>query len=526
MNRILTSLIVVLATANLSAQQMADLPKLVVGITVDQLRGDYLQYLYNAFGEKGFKRLIENGILYENVNFDIENADKSSSMATVFTGAYPFHHGIISGTIFNPSTLRVESVFNDIAYMGNYTSQSVSPRKLRTSTITDELKSASGGLSRVYSIAPDMEQALIGAGHSADGAFWIENNSGKWATTTFYKDIPYFVEKFNRNEAVDNRINDLVWEPVLNASDYNFIPYSENEWSFKHVFSKIKKDQLKIFKTSALVNDEVNRFAKLFIENSSFGQKKNPDFLSITYNAGGYSEGNQLNYSVETQDTYLRLDKSLGELLDVIEKNVGLNNTFIFLTSTGNYVNNNQPAEKLNIPTGEFHPERCTALLNTYLMALFGQENWVLGYNNEQIYLNHRAIDNNKIDLKDIQTKAAEFIVQFSGVQDVVTSHQLLHGNWNEHNNRFRNGYNPSVSGDLILTVQPGWNIVFENELKKRTIVRRDAVPAPLILYNPKFKKESITRPVDAVYIAPTVSRVLRIRAPNACSAMPLPEIK
>ena len=159
-------------------------------------------------------------------------------------------------------------------------------------------------------------------------------------------------------------------------------------------------------------------------------------------------------------------------------------------------------------------------------MALFVQEKWVIVYNNEQIYLHHREIDNNKIDLKDIQTKAAEFIVQFSGVQDVVTSHQLLHGNWNEHNNRFRNGYNPSVSGDLILTVQPGWNIVFENELKKRTIVRRDAVPAPLILYNPKFKKESITRPVDAVYIAPTVSRVLRIRAPNACSAMPLPEIK
>ena len=181
MNKLITTLIVVLTAANMNAQQITELPKLVVGISVDQLRSDYLEFLYNAFGEKGFKRLIQNGYLYDDVDFAMEYTDRASTMATVYTGAYPFHHGVISASIFNGNNLRIESIFNDIGFMGNYTTQSVSPKSIKTSTITDELKSASKGLSRVYGIAPEMDQALIGAGHAGNGAFWIENLSGRWA---------------------------------------------------------------------------------------------------------------------------------------------------------------------------------------------------------------------------------------------------------------------------------------------------------------------------------------------------------
>ena len=526
MNRLLTSLIVVLAATNLSAQQISELPKLVVGITVDQLRGDYLNYLYNAFGEKGFKRLIQNGLLYENVAFDFDHPDRASAMATLFTGAYPTYNGIIANTLFNPVNLRTESIMHDLKYMGNYTSLSVSPNRILTSTLTDELKVASEGLSRIYAIAPDMEQALIGAGHAADGAFWIDNINGKWATSTFYKDVPFFVDRYNRVDALDKRIEDAVWEPMLPVSAYKFIPYLSNDWSFKHSFARIRKDQYKQFKTSALVNDEVNRFVELFLKNGGLAKNNNPDFLSITYQAGTYLNGSEQQYSLETQDTYLRLDKTLGNLLDMIDKSVGLNNTFIFLTSTGNFDTEIKPADRYRIPTGEFHPERCTALLNTYLMALFGQENWVNGYHNQQIYLNHRLIEDKKIDLKEIQTKAAEFVIQFSGVQDVVTAHQLLHGNWNEKINRYRNGFHRKLSGDLILAIQPGWEIVLDSNLQDTRTIRKDGIPAPLILYGPQIKHEKVTRVIDATELAPTVSKVLRIRSPNACDALPLPEIR
>ncbi|MGL4291997.1 MAG: alkaline phosphatase family protein [Bacteroidales bacterium] len=526
MNRFLTSLIVVLAATNLNARQVSELPKLVVGITVDQLRGDYLNYLYNAFGEKGFKRLIQNGLLYENVEFDFDRPDRASAMATLFTGAYPNYNGIIASTLFNPSTLRSESIMQDLKYMGNYTSLTVSPKRLLTSTITDELKSASGGLSRIYAIAPDMEQALIGGGHAADGAFWLDNINGKWATTTFYQDIPYFVDRYNRTDAPDKRIEDAVWEPMLPVSAYKFIPYLSSDWSFRHSFARVRKDRFKQFKTSALVNEEVNRFVELFLNNGGLARNNNPDFLSITYHAGTYMGGSEQQYSLETQDTYLRLDNTLGNLLDMIDKTVGLQNTFIFLTSTGNFDTQVKPAERYHIPTGEFHPERCTALLNTYLMALFGSENWVTGYQDQQIYLNRRAIENNKVDLHEIQTKAAEFVIQFAGVQDVVTSHQLLHGNWNEKINRYRNGFHRKLSGDLILAVQPGWDIILDSNLQQKQTVRKDGIPAPLILFGPQIPQERVKRVIDATELAPTVSKVLRIRSPNACDALPLPEIR
>ena len=139
--------------------------------------------------------------------------------------------------------------------------------------------------------------------------------------------------------------------------------------------------------------------------------------------------------------------------------------------------------------------------------------------NNQQIYLNNSLIDDKKLDLKEFQSKAAEFVIQFSGVQDVVTSSQLLHGNWNQNTSKFRNGFNKSVSGDLILSIQPGWQIVFDDGVTTNKSVRRDAVKTPFILYHPSIKGEKIKTRIDATEIAPTVSKVLRIRSPNACNS-------
>ena len=229
MNRFITSLIVVLAAANMNAQQMTGIPKLVVGITVDQLRGDYLQYLYNVFGESGFKKLMKDGIFYDNVDFSFDNPDCASGMATLFTGANPYYHGIISGTIFNPNSDRVESIFYDRNFLGNFTNQTVSPNRLLVSTITDELKIASLGMSKVYAVAPELEQALAARGHAADGAFWIDNINGKWATTAFYKDVPWFLDRFNRNDALDKRLDNMEWTPLLKPDEYKFIPYLSSE---------------------------------------------------------------------------------------------------------------------------------------------------------------------------------------------------------------------------------------------------------------------------------------------------------
>ena len=131
-----------------------------------------------------------------------------------------------------------------------------------------------------------------------------------------------------------------------------------------------------------------------------------------------------------------------------------------------------------------------------------------------------------KVELKEIPNKAAESVVECSGFQDVVTSHQFLHGNWNPDLSRCINGFNSQVSGDLILSVQPGWEIVYEDINRTNTTIRKGSIPAPLILYGPQLKAEKVKRTIDARELAPTVSSILRIRSPNACEARPLPEVK
>ena len=127
--------------------------------------------------------------------------------------------------------------------------------------------------------------------------------------------------------------------------------------------------------------------------------------------------------------------------------------------------------------------------------------------------------------MEEIQTRAAEFIIQMTGVQDVVTSYLLLHGQWNNRIDAVRRGYHRKLSGDLLLEIQPGWEIVYENIDNTRDYVRANAIPAPLFFFGKNIKPQHVMRPVKATAIAPTVARILRIRSPNAALESALPEI-
>lgn len=526
MKKVLTSLIVMLTAARLQAQTPADVPKLVVGITIDQLRTDYLQMMQQAFTDKGFKRLMNGGIMYENVAFSFPATGKASSTACIYTGTTPCYNGIIADTYYNPATRRIESILFDPEKMGNYTSETVSPVNLLTSTVCDELKIASNGLSDIYAVAPSYEQAIIGGGHAANAVFWIDDSNGKWATTTYYKDIPWYVEQYNTVSSLSGRIDTIQWNPLKPLQEYTGFRYLSPDFTFRHLFAKGREVQYRHFKESGLVNEEVNRLIETFFKYGTLGQRQYPDFLSIGYSAANYRNKTIQEANIEMQDTYLRLDRELGGLLDLIDRKVGLRNTLIFLTSTGYFNGEGKEPGSFGIPSGEFYPKRAVALLNMYLMALYGQHNWVDGYHDRQIYLNRKLITDQSIDLKEIQTKAAEFIIQMTGVQDVVTSHQLLHGNWNTRLDPMRKGFHRKLSGDLLLEIQPGWEIVYEDAASTREYVRNNSIPVPLIFFGWNVKPERIDREVRAEQIAPTVSRILRIRSPNAASASALPEPK
>ena len=184
MKGLLTSLITVLTFTGLQAQSLPTAPKLVVGLTIDQLRTDYLEAFSSLYGERGFKRLWKEGRVFHNAEYTFSGVDRASAMAAIYSGSTPSVNGIISNRWMDVSTLRTVNSTDDPAFMGYYTDQTCAPTKLLTSTIADELKIATQGKGLVYAIAPYCDAAIFAAGHAGNGAFWINPTTGKWSGTT------------------------------------------------------------------------------------------------------------------------------------------------------------------------------------------------------------------------------------------------------------------------------------------------------------------------------------------------------
>ncbi|WP_321479290.1 alkaline phosphatase family protein [uncultured Bacteroides sp.] len=525
MKGLLTSIITLLSFTGLQAQSEPSTPKLIVGLTIDQLRTDYLEAFSTLYGDKGFKRLWRDGRIYLNAEFPFINPDRSSAIAAIYTGTTPSVNGIIADNWLDRSTLRPINSVDDPNYMGNYIDESTSPSQLLTSTITDELKIATQGKALVYAISPFRETAIIAAGHAGNGAFWLNTNTGKWASTTYYNEFPWWVSQYNDRKAIDFRIDKITWTPALPITNYKYLASEWENEEFKYHFDDAKKNKFRKLLSSPYINQEVNTLTEECLNNSTIGKDKITDFLSLTYYAGNYDHKSTLESPLETQDAYVRLDKSLAELFSILDNKIGLQNIIFFITSTG-YVHPEAPdLNKYKIPRGQFYLNRCAALLNIYLMATYGEGQYVEAFYNQQIYLNHKLIEKKQLKLSEVQEKSVDFLMQFSGVNEVYSAHRLLLGAWNPEIYKIRNSFNRQRSGDLLISVLPGWSIVQEQP-QENNVVRAAEIPTPLIFMGRTIKPEIIQTPVTVDRIAPTLTHFMRIRAPNASKALPISLIR
>lgn len=156
-------------------------PKLVVNITIDQLRSDYLETFAPQYGETGFKRLFANGLVYENASYPFVNPDKASAISTILTGTTPFYHSIIGEQWLDRSSLRPIACTED-----THQPSVPSPVNLSVSTLGDELKVSTQGKAKIFAISPFCDMAVLSAGHAADGAIWLNERTGRWTASQYY----------------------------------------------------------------------------------------------------------------------------------------------------------------------------------------------------------------------------------------------------------------------------------------------------------------------------------------------------
>ncbi|MDL2290055.1 alkaline phosphatase family protein, partial [Paludibacteraceae bacterium OttesenSCG-928-F17] len=256
------------------------------------------------------------------------------------------------------------------------------------------------------------------------------------------------------------------------------------------------------------------------------GSNTTPDILMLQYTLRVPNEQYTAVKSLEKEDMYLRLDKDIKHLLETIKEEVGLKNTLVVLFS--NKTGSHTPIElgDNKIPAGYFSANRSMALLNTYLMAVYGPEKWVEGYYGKNIILNRRKIEEKRINLNEMQQLVADFMLEFEGIRIAYTATQIQNlalSNDTEANN-IRNSYHKNTGGDVVISLLPGWLEVGNNNISiGETSSFNSNVPFYMFGWN--VKKQNIKTPYYITDIAPTISNILNIPYPNACIGTPIEEI-
>jgi len=536
--------IILLNTICLSAQKNIppEKPKLIIAIVVDMMRYDYVERYWNKFGKGGFRRLINEGANCRNANYNYIFTQTGPGHATIFTGTEPANHGIVTNYWY----LRLKKTGqycvadNNVKTVGSDSEAGqCSPVQLNTSTIGDEIKLANNSRSKVIGIAIKDRAAILPAGHTADAAYWYDGKTGNWITSTYYLDsLPLWVTDFNEKKYPDIYLA-REWNTLLPIEEYTeSLPdssiyekgFANRQITFPYNLDEISSTSrnsrdYSILKYTPYGNTYTNDFAIAAIVNEELGKDEITDMLTVSYSVPDYIGHAYGPASVETEDIYLRLDREIEHLLTFVDETLGKKEVLIVLTSDHGVAHIPEYLADIGIPAGKFKHNLALALLKSYLNAIYGEGEWVSTYSQQQIYLNHQLIEDSKIPLAEIQTKVANFLIQFSGIENTATSTTMQTVNFTDGIfDKMQNSYNQKRSGDVIINLSPGFTEDITSATTHNTAYNYDT-HVPLIWYGWKINRSSIYKSISTTDIAPTISLLLNIPFPNGATGKPIVEI-
>lgn len=506
-----------LSSTTVAAQADLSRPRLVVGIVVDQLRTDYIELLHNYFGQRGFRTLMGEGIYMPDVDFRVSRLDPVSATAMLQTGAYPAYTGVPSASVVDPEAPGAPSRLPLVSTRSaSITNDSFTPEALRLSTLGDELVIDAGGNSAVYSVAFDPQQAVILAGHAGKGAYWVNNTSGNWATSSFFGTMPAPLTNRNMRNSLAQRVDTMVWRPSAGLARVAGLPEKKRTAPFRYTYSRQDRDVYRKLALTPMANVEVTDVAIDILNNLNLGTRPGEtDMLNVAYSLAPYPYGPDDAGRSELTDSYLRLDAQIGRLIDAIDRRVGRGNSIIWLTSTG-YFDDAVPVDsRYRLPSGEFSVRRARSLLNSYLSARFGSGSYVSAIRDGQIFFDRQAIESRHLDTDRVIDDARSFLIKMKGVDDARTINEVMAPR-NSEDESLRLGIDPRNGGDIIVSFTPGWTVSYDEQTPTvNKTVRKATVMTPAFILGPGLRAQTITSPVKAAALAPTVAGMLHIRSPN-----------
>lgn len=492
----------------------------MVGIVVDQLRTDYIEQLQSLFGQKGFRTLMQNGIYLRDVDFKSPGLDANSGAAVALTGSWPAYTGVPGAMVYDAETGAIKPALAVTSASGAISNDSFTPEALRLSTIADELAIASDGKATVYSVAADPQQAVILAGHAANGALWINNTSGLWATSSYYGPLNQAAMRANARSAIAHRVDTMQWRPL--PSTVSLIDNDSKAPLFNYKFQRKDRDVFRKIALTPGANQAVTDMAIDLISQLP-ASDRSTGMINVGYTVAPYKYSTGTG-EAETTDAYLRLDAQIGRLIEAVDRYCGSDNAVIWLTSTGYYDAAAVEDKRFRIPGGEFSAKRAHSLLNSYLAARYGNGDYVMAIRNGNVYLDRKTIEARNLDEAALADEARVFLARMSGVEQTFTRREILSPS-SPDTDALNLAYDPKTGGDIIIRLAPGWSMAEEDVVSTQHSkpMRQMPVMTPVMIMAPGVTAKTIGTPVDATVIAPTVADILRIRSPNGARSRALP---
>ena len=507
----------------------ADKPKLVVGIVVDQMRYDFLYRYSEKYSSGGFKRLMNEGFNCRNNHYDYAPTVTAAGHAAIFTGSIPAINGIIGNEWFNQKTGKSVYCVEDssVRTVGSDSNAGLmSPKNLLVSTITDQLKIANNFESKTIGIALKDRGSILPAGHTANAAYWFDSKNGAWITSSFYmNDLPQWVKDFNSMKMPQKYMAEG-WKTLLPIEKYTESTADNQAYeaklsgektaTFPHeLAAQSGVNLLEVIRTTPFGNTLTKDFALVAIQNENLGKSPKTDFLTISFSSPDYVGHAFGPNSIEVEDTYLRLDKDIEEILTSLDNSLGKGNYLVFLSADHGVADVPGFWQSQKLPAGVVDAAMSSREVKTALKTAFGEGEFIIAEDNSQLYLNANLMEEKKISYTQIYEIVRKTLLKRDDVADVIDLHNLANSTLPDYQLSYvKNGFNPRRSGDIMVVLNPSWFAGRKQGTTHGSLYRYDT-HVPLLFYGWKIKSGETTLRTNISDISPTVADLLNILEPN-----------
>ena len=505
-------------------------PKLVVGIVVDQMRWDYLYRFYNRYKDNGgFKRLLGNGFSCENTMIPYVPTVTACGHTSIYTGSVPAIDGITGNDWWDYDLSRDVYCTEDEQEktVGGVTKDGqMSPRNLLVTTVGDELRLATNFSSKVIGIALKDRAAILPAGHSANAAYWYEEATGNWISSSYYMDaLPQWVQELNAKKLADHYFA-LDWDTLYplatytqstpDVEPYEYRPFGRAAKGFPYNLKQFAGKKYGILDATPYGSSFTLDMAKAAVNGERLGSGNSTDLLAISLSSPDYIGHTFGPNSVEAEDDFLRLDAYLGDFIDFLDEKIGKGQYLLFLTADHGAAQVPFFLNQHKIPAGNAVDAGYADDISKLLKNKFGRDSLLISISNYQVNFNRVLIKKLGLNKDSVNKTVIDYLLVQPGVYRAFAIDKTDQTTLNATiKTAVTNGYYPPRSGDLELIFKPQWIEGFENGGTTHGEWNPYDAHIPLIWYGWNIKAGHTSREVYMTDIAPTIASMLHIQMPG-----------